>query len=1158
MFQIYHSNQLDLLKDLLVALMRQNPLENPFDNETILVQSPGMAQWLQLQIAQSTGIASNINFPLPASFIWSQFKAVLDEVPQSSPFNKTSMTWLIMKLLPTLIKLDDFAPLLHYLEDDLLLRKHFQLSQKIADIFDQYLVYRPEWIDAWEKSSEQEISTWSEDNGQSIPLWIGEQRWQPILWKKLSAAIENQFSDAGKVYHRAELYKDFLSKLAGEKSLKHLPKRIFVFGISALPESYLQALLGLAKHCDVHFLLSNPCSYYWADIADPKLLAKRFAASRPKLSVVDGALLPLEDSSWQKDEAHRLWAMSGDIESEVGNPLLASMGKMGRDFLYQLYSLNQQEVDAFVEIERDNLLHHLQADILALQDSSSPLSLTACERTVIDADDHSLTIHLAHSVMREVEILHDNLLTMFANDASLTPKDIIVMMPNIDLYAPYVQAVFSSADSELKIPFTVSDLSAQQENPILVSFLQLLNLNQSRYTREDILALLEVPAILQHFKLTQNDFVLLQKWINESGIRWGLHEQSALQWDLPELSQNSWIFGLKRMLLGYAMGDCMFAGISPYDEVQGSQGLILGRFIDFIDSLIELEETLQQPHDVTQWQAFIYLLIDTFYLEDETNSELFSFIREQLDSLVEVTAQVSFDAPLSLPVLLEYLQGNLNNLANSQRFLAGQVNFCTLMPMRSIPFKVVCLLGMNDGEYPRTVVPMGFDLMAGHRKRGDRSRRDEDRYLFLEALLSAQDKLYISYIGANISDNSERMASVLLSELLNYCAQSFVLQENLNDNSLLAEKSLMDFLHFHYPMQSFSEQYYKGSLSTYKQQWWQALQNREVHSGVGSSVENKVEAENRVITLDSPLVEVQLSSLKQFLKDPCKTFFNQRLDVYFDVDQNEQDPDEPFSLDSLQQYFLKNQQFEYALEGKSLTSLFTEIKAAGELPLGEFAPLIFDKDLQSMLDLASLVQAYYVGEIETVNIDISFTDKHLSGELSDHCENGLVRIKTGGIKGKDILALWVDHLCYCIAHGTHLNSTLFGQANGIYFEEVPSDFAYRKLTELIELYEQGLQTPLPFFIQSAFGWCAEVNSEQNDCFVLADLDPKARAAGQKVALEIFNNSRGFAEGSDPYISRVVDNLEDIWPQFEEIAFKIFKPILTNISTIEYEEFQEQS
>ncbi|MFT6986369.1 MAG: exodeoxyribonuclease V gamma subunit [Psychromonas sp.] len=1145
MFKVYHSNQLDLLKDLLVALMEQSPLDNPFENETILVQSPGMAQWLQLQIAQATGIAANIDFPLPASFIWQQFKELLPDVPDASPFNKISMTWQIMRLLPECLDDPDFAALLHYLEDDLQLRKRFQLSQKIADIFDQYLVYRPEWIEAWESCSEQQLATWTIENKQSIPLWLGDQRWQAKLWKKLSISIEHNFAQQGKAYHRAGLYKDFLEKLDSQKTVSHLPKRIFVFGVSALPQSYLQALLGLAKHCDVHFLLSNPCRFYWADIVDPKLLAKRFAQSRPKLSVEQGHLKNLADSSWQKDQTHFQWAMSDDQDNEVGNPLLASMGKMGRDFLYQVYALEQQEVDAFVDINPDNLLYHIQADILDLQDSSSPLCQDLSKRTLIDKDDQSLSVHLAHSVMREVEILHDNLLAMFASDKALTPKDIIVMVPNIDSYAPYLKAVFSSVEKNCYIPFSISDVSAQQENPILVSFLQLLNLNQSRYTREDIFALLEVPAILQRFQLNQDDFVLLQKWINESGIRWGLDEKSATQWNLPELPQNSWIFGLKRMLLGYAMSDLMFADIAPYDEVQGLQGELLGRFIDFIDALIELETDLKQEYTAPQWQAFVYRLIDTFYLEDDDTSPVLTMIRDQLDNLVIHTQQAQFTQPISLFVLIEHLENHLANQSSSQRFLTGQVNFCTLMPMRSIPFKVVCLLGMNDGQYPRNIVPMGFDLMVGHRQRGDRSRREEDRYLFLEALLSAQDRLYISYIGRNINDNSEKTASVLVSELLNYCQQSFVLQANLEDSSSAAEKALLTFINHSYPMQSFSETYYQGAFKTFNQNWWNAL-----------SLKQSEVPDEQKLPLDEPLIEVQLQHLKQFLKHPCKAFFNQRLDVYFELDESEQDNDEPFSLNHLQQYQLKNRQFEYALEGKPLESLFTQVKATGELPLGAFAPLIFSKDLQSMCDLADLTAGYFVGEIETINIDIQFAEKRLLGELSDHCENGLVRVKTGAIKGKDILSLWVEHLCYCIAYGNHLNSSLLGQANGIYFEEVPADYAYNKLTELIALYETGLQTPLPFFIQSAFAWITMVHLQQPDCYILDDLNFDARAEGQKAALEIFTNSRGFAEGDDPYIKRCFDNLEDHWLAFETFALQVFKPILANISTIEYEPWEE--
>jgi len=1146
-FRVYHSNQISLLKDLLVALMQQDPLSHAFENETILVQSPGMAQWLQLAIADKTGIAANIDFPLPASFIWQQFKQVLEDVPESSPFNKQSMTWQIMKLLPACLEDEDFAALKDYLKDDTHLRKRFQLSGKIADIFDQYLVYRPDWIDNWESLAEQQVSL---DNLQ--PAWLEAHIWQAKLWRLLVASIKEGFQSQGKAYHRAGLYQDFLATLKTKttEQLSYLPKRIFVFGISSLPESYLQALLGLGEHCEVHFLLSNPCRYYWGDIVDPKLLAKRFAQSRPKMSVQEGAVAELSPTSWQKDAAHLQWATSDDPENEVGNPLLASMGKMGRDFLYQLYSLEQQEVDAFVDIDRDNLLHHLQADILDLTDSSLAALNDPAQRIAIAQDDDSFSLHACHSVMREVEVLHDNLLAMFEQDKSLTPKDIIVMVPNIDSYAPYVEAVFKRTQHETAIPFSISDVSAQQESPILNSFFQLLNLQQSRYTREDILALLEVPAILNRFNIQQSEFNLLQHWITESGIRWGLDEHSAEQWELPALTQNNWLFGLKRMLLGYAMSDQLFDGIAPYDEVQGLQGDLLGRFIEFIDTLLMLEGQLNQEVSCAQWQRFINQLIDDFYLEDEDNSLLFSQIRQQMQTLNEQTAQAKFDQPLSLMVLVEYLQGHIGAQSNSQRFLAGQVNFCTLMPMRSIPFKVVCLLGMNDGLYPRSLLPMGFDLMVGHRQRGDRSRRDEDRYLFLEALLSAQSRFYVSYIGKDISDNSEKMPSVLVSELLNYIQQSFCLAEHAAladpvENDQL-EKALLAALIQHYPMQSFSEQYYQGEHRTYQQHWWAALQAKEK------------EAQQPTLPLLANET-IELNGLIRFLQQPCQFFFNQGLNVYFEIDDINQENDEPFALDNLQQYMLKKQQFENGLDEQGLNTLYAELTAQGKLPVGEFATLVFEKDLQMMVNLAAVYAGYFVGEIEQVSVDIPFnsanTHLRLLGALDDHCENGLVRIKPGNIKGKDLLKLWVEHLTYCIAHGQHLNTTLFGQTKGHYFEEISADYAHQRLLELITLYQQGLQQALPFFVESAYQWCEAVCKKQANVYVLDELDFETRAAGQEAALKVFNNTRGYAEGNDPYINRLFENLEAHWPEFEQLALQVFMPLLCHLNDLVYENME---
>ena len=450
---------------------------------------------------------------------------------------------------------------------------------------------------------------------------------------------------------------------------------------------------------------------------------------------------------------------------------------------------------------------------------------------------------------------------------------------------------------------------------------------------------------------------------------------------------------------------------------------------------------------------------------------------------------------------------------------------------------------MNDGLYPRSLLPMGFDLMVGHRKRGDRSRRDEDRYLFLEALLSAQSHFYVSYIGKDISDNSEKMPSVLVSELLNYIQQSFCLTGQNGVESDQLEKALLASLTHHYPMQSFSEQYYQGEHQTYQQNWWKALQADK----------------QQTINEPLPLLQndhIELSGLIRFLQNPCKAFFNQGLNVYFEIDEIEQQNDEPFALDNLQQYMLKKQQFENGLDDQALTNLYAELKAQGKLPVGEFATLVFNKDLQMMVDLASVYAGYFVGEIEQIQVDIPFDNKCLVGALDDHCENGLVRIKPGNIKGKDLLRLWVEHLSYCIVYGHHLNATLFGQTKGHYFEEIPADYAHQRLSELIVMYEEGLQQALPFFIESAYQWCEAVCQLQANVYVLEDLDFETRAAGQEAALKVFNNSRGYAEANDPYIERLFDNIEDHWQEFERLSLQVFMPLLCNLNDLIYEQWGE--
>ena len=368
-----------------------------------------MSQWLKMELAKEFGVAANIDFPLPATFIWDMFTQVLPDVPKRSAFNKEAMTWKLMSLLPAKLDHPDFLPLQRYLENDEDGSKLYQLAEKIADIFDGYLVYRPEWMAMWEAG--EPVAELIDSEGQQ------EHPWQPILWKAL---YEQTLSQGQSKYHRGNLYHDFIEALANQQGqLQHLPKRLFVFGISSLPPRYMDALKALGEQIDVHLMFTNPSKPYWGDIKSLKDLARFEAKQRKKLALYNNMLSSAGSSSLMEggkyevhDELH--------IDNAIGNNLLASMGKLGRDNLLLLSEGDTEEYQFFIDVERDGLLHKIQRDILELEEHRNDEILDSSNhKQVVELGDRSLTVHACHSPMREVEVLHDQLLAMFDSDPTL-------------------------------------------------------------------------------------------------------------------------------------------------------------------------------------------------------------------------------------------------------------------------------------------------------------------------------------------------------------------------------------------------------------------------------------------------------------------------------------------------------------------------------------------------------------------------------------------------------------------------------------------------------------------------------------------------------------------------------------------------------------------
>jgi exodeoxyribonuclease V gamma subunit len=660
---LVHGNQPERMRDLIVSWIGQNPIA-PLEKEMFLVQSNGIAQWLKLAFAADPeeggcGIAAALEMSLPSRFLWQAYRAVLgnDAVPAVSPFDKSRLVWRLMRMLPALLDEPGYEPLKRFMANDEDQRKCFQLAQRVADLLDQYQVYRSDWLAAW--AAHEDVLIDARNARVALP---DEARWQAALWRALLVDVGAQAGDGIGLRDtgRAAVHEAFMQRAQawqeGDARPKGLPRRLVVFGISSLPRQSVEVLAALARWSQVLMCVHNPCMHYWADIvADQDLLRARHARQRRRAG-----------APAQLDEAHL------HLHSQ---PLLAAWGKQGRDFIGLLDEYDSDEaretytphftrigqrIDLFDGDDAFTLLQQLQDDIRDLR----PLGETREHWEPIDVHaDESIRFHVAHSAQREVEILHDRLLAAFAEDPTLRPRDVIVMVPDIEVYAPHIQAVFGLLDYDdpRNIPFSVADRAQRAFDPLIGALEMLLSLPYSRVTVSDVLDLLEVPAVRSRFGIDEEDVPLLRNWIDGANIRWGLHAGQRASLGLPQADElgapNSWAFGLRRMLLGYAAGERAGAwrGIEPYSEIGGLDAALLGPLTRIVDALDHAWQTLREPATVEVWCERLRALKATFFSADDGED---AYTLDRLDGALETWREACGEAALTQALPLAIVAEN--------------------------------------------------------------------------------------------------------------------------------------------------------------------------------------------------------------------------------------------------------------------------------------------------------------------------------------------------------------------------------------------------------------------------------------------------------------------------------------------------------------------
>ena len=1156
MIYLYPANKMENLLVLLDKIQHVSPLPI-FSKDVVIVQNAGMQHWLNMSLAKRRGISMNIDYALPSQFLWKLVRSIVseDDVPDQSPFSREVLAWRIYELFAQeqVINDSDFEAATRYwlgkstpldynnLNDDSTESvlnfsndhelKRYQLACQMADLFEQYLIFRPHWINDWENGKFSAGIT--DEDAQSIAQWQGK------LWYLLTREQS---------YNPITLIEKAVKQLQSNSAL--LPKRISFFGINIMAPMWLSFINELSEYADVHFFHLNPCYAYWGDIVTEKQAIKSIK------QWVDG---------------------HDDITQTVGNPLLANLGQQGREFMALLHNYSTINIDVFEEVidstEESNspnqvtVLQHVQHDILALEDArSAPKKQT----------DDSIVISSCHSALREVQGLHDWLLHQFNNNTDLTPKDVLVMCPQVEDYAPYVNAVFARGwqdfdDKIPPLPCSIADRISKDSEPVVIAFSDLLTLPDSRFQVSQLISFLRIPAMQNKFGLTIENIDKITAWLDQASIHWGLdqlHKRDVLK--SGAVSNNfTWQQGLSRLVRGFAFGDME----TIYDDqlllptIEGNDGELLGQLMLILEQLQLFATQLTQARSAIQWQSFLNKLVEELF--DKTTDDGFSIIDTAIESLVEYCLHAKFEQRINLPIVRDFLNQHFSQPEPGRQFMVGQVTFCSMLPMRSIPFKVIAILGLNDGLFPRQRQPLSFDLMASTpMKLGDRSRRGDDRYLFLEAIISARQSLYLSYQGKNIKNNAPKQASLVLKELMEYLELGYGWQ--LLDESITAEQgSNLRSL----PMQAFSEKNYEGKFKSFDNHWFKLTQASQTSNNQPAVIKLSSEVVfNRLFDhefqtylhtntesngVQKPSISINLFQLISFFQHPSKAFAREQLNLNFDSYTLELEDTEPFDFDRLEIYLLREKLLQNCLDksentiDEEIEKTLTRAKLSGKFP----ETIMRDKEFKKYKEDASsfneainthdsLVTRYDDCNV-LLEVELNVGSINTVVEVRLECllpvaNNKLVFYRSSTPKAKDFLVLFLHQLILQVhqdeiehsGNASNNADNLVGvtATHGFYFDTKSQKVMQYRYSNLLAAKQQ-----LTTFVKWFF------NGNLTPLLLNGDIAEKvfkSKVFEQKEFEHYWNDANAFMPlGRDPYIHY-------FWPECPDI--ESLKPELASL------------
>lgn len=972
-FKVFTHYDLNKLADQFAADIRVRPqgmdLLSP---EQLIVQTAGMKRWLALECARRNKIFTQVSVLSPTQFIMKLGFLLMGIQEKRTDFEEDVLPWALYRLITDGVEHDvpELAQLSRYGGDDTKEMRLFSLANQVGDVFDQYMLYRPDWLDKWEKGerlfADQEVEVW-----------------QRYLWKKLLS--EN---DIDGVVSRSDYFKRLSEKIEKGPGVdkRRLPRRIFLFGMSILPKQYLDIFSRLGGLLDVTMYLQVPSVYYFGDLQSDRQILWR---ERKQLNV----------------------NLSASRHDRGGNRLLANLGEMGKDFMDLLLQTNA-EVKELYDLEDliegagqpTTLLKSVQRDIVLCNDP--PTEPVLCEEK-----KWSIRLAACYGPLREVEVLHDLLLDCFSEDPTLSPSDVLVVTPDVAEYGPVVQMVFGDAEQRcgVSIPFTIADQSALTESPVARFAEDILTAAIGRFEVSVILPLFESACELSGTPLSAQERERLSRWCEESGIRWGFDASFRRNLQLPEDEKFTWRYGIDRLIAGYAMDDeeKLSNGLYPAVEIEGEGAELLGRLASFVDSLAELALLTTKSRTVGEWTnvvaPLIRLLLGAGEQIEEENSAEADAVGQAFARLRERTV-VSSTEGLSVPfsIFMQQVVGELSQ-SSGGKFLSGSVTVAGMVPMRSIPFRVVAMLGMNRGKFPRHSVRPLFDLMSHAAKRpGDRDPLNGDRYIFLEMLLAAQERLIITWSGFDSFDGSLVPPSSLVDQFSAYLSKEYRLAGE--------DRKAGEVVQINYPLHPFSSRYHlarESHLRTWNKSWFESPAERPDRKSMFQWVVEKKLSENQA----EGEGDINGDEIVTSLADPIGSFLEDGCRIRPPKDEEIPKDGELFQSEGLEDWKLRDAVLQEVLCNEKYA--VEKLAAQGGIPPGspgDSAISLARKTVERRVEKIKSIDKS--PEFGTHRISLEVDGRRFRMDIKNLSLKGskAILFDAGRINGKRRLALWVTHL----------------------------------------------------------------------------------------------------------------------------------------------------